>query len=768
MARVPGNLPGSESVSSFVGRRAAVAEVRALLGAARLVTLLGPGGMGKTRLAVHVAESVRRGFPDGVWLVELADLRDPDMVGHAVVDALGVVDQSMTSSETVLTDHLRGKKLLLVLDNCEHVLDACARLAATILRAAPHVRILATSREALHAPGEHVWAVPPLSVPEQGLAGLPARKLLEFEAVELFAQRAAAAVPGFELTPENREGVARLCARLDGMPLAIELAAVRLQALGVTEILDLLENHFQALPTVVRGAPERHQTLRAAVDWSYTLCTPAEQAVWARVSVFSGGFDLGAAVAVCADADLSAPVVIDALTALVGKSVVIREPHSAPAARYRMLETIRQFGLEVLHESGAEPATRARHRDHYARQAAQAWREWSGPAQLTWSAKLRRDQNNLRAALQHAFDHDPPDGARMATDLGYLWVCGASREGRRWLDRAVEVLAEETPDRSRALWVSGWVRQIQGDAAASAAALNECLRSARQLGDDEAVSRAEQFLGIHLLLGNRLAQAETLLTSAMSPYRDGASWDSVSLIGLAALGWLQVVCGRAEEAERTCQECRRLSAELGERWAASWALWVLGLIGWSRREPQPTFEVLRECIGIKRELGDWFGIPCAVEVLVWVMAEAGDHERAARLLGANRQLWLPVGQPMFGFAPYLEAHEKCASQLRAALGDARFEQSHAQGQHLAADEAVSCALGTPEAPPERGKSPLTRRERQVADLVAEGLTNREIAETLVVSQRTAESHVENILNKLGYHSRTQIAAWVRERPGGSP
>ncbi|MDI2032015.1 LuxR C-terminal-related transcriptional regulator [Saccharopolyspora sp. TS4A08] len=756
MSRRVGNLPGSESVTSFVGRRAMVGEIRGLLGSARLVTLVGTGGMGKTRLAIRVAESAHRAFTDGVWIVELAELRDPTLTDHAIIDALGVPDRSAESSRDVLVEHVRDKSLLLVLDNCEHLIDACGEVIAAVLRAAPGVRVLATSREALHVLGEHIVPVPPLSFSGNG-------DPLQHEAIQLFAERAAAAVPGFTLDADNREAVARLCARLEGMPLAIELAAVQLQAMGADEILDRLEDRFQALPTVLRGAPARQQTLRAAVEWSYALCSPAEQTAWARLSVLPGGFDLATALAVIGRDSLTTQEATDAITGLVSKSVLSR---SARSSRYHVLETIRQFGRELLRGSDAEVDVSRRHLHHFADLAARARHDWSGPRQPEWAAMERREQVNFREALRFGFDTDAdrPATVRMAVDLRHLWVMGAGREGREWVDRALAELHDDTPLRAEALWVAGWVRQVQGDPIGSAAILTECIAVAERLGEQLTRARAEQFLGVNELLGGHLDEADALLSGAQSTYRSLGVADSESLIGLAAHGWLRLIEGEDREAERIAEQCRRLSREVGESWAATWALWVLGLIGWTRSDEILASAALREAIEIKRELGDWLGIPCCVEVLIWVLAESGRHRRAARLVGANQELWLPIGLPMFGFADYLQAHEHCTATLREALGDTRFDAERTAGAHMSPEATVDYALGTPQQTRTADSSPLTRREGQVARLVADGLTNREIAAQLIISPRTAEAHVENILSKLGYTSRTKIAAYLRADP----
>ncbi|MPY46091.1 AAA family ATPase, partial [Streptomyces phyllanthi] len=383
-----GNLPAA--LTTFVGRRRDIAEIRRRLGAARLLTLTGVGGVGKTRLALEAAAAARKGFADGVWLVDLAPVRDPSAVAGATATALGVPDLGARPVLDQLTGHLARRRALIVLDNCEHLVDACAELAETLLSGAPELRVLATSRRTLGIAGEHVFTVPPLSVPD--------------EAVELLLDRASAIRPEFRVTGTNRDAVTRLCARLDGLPLAIELAASRLRTLTVEQLADRVEDRFALLTGGSRTARPRQRTLRALIDWSYELCGPAERLLWNRLSVFAGGFDLDAAEGVCSGDGVPRHEVLDLLDRLVAQSVVLTTEHEG-TARYRMLETIRQYGRERLAEYGADEERRLlrRHRDHFLSLAEHLAADWYGPGQEEALARLRTEHGNLRVALEYEY-----------------------------------------------------------------------------------------------------------------------------------------------------------------------------------------------------------------------------------------------------------------------------------------------------------------------------------------------------------------------------
>lgn len=466
-----GNLPAE--VTSFVGRREATASVKRALSEARLVTLAGVGGVGKSRLALHVAREIRRAFPDGVWLVELAKLGTPALVEQTVAAALELRDHSSRDPATVLAEFLADKRLLLVLDNCEHVLARCGQMVDRLLAAAPALSVLATSREPLGIPGERLWPVPPLTLPPADAgAQAPDRP---YEALALFEDRAAAVVPDFTLDKDNKPAVARLCRRLDGLPLAIELAAVRMRVLSAEEMLARLEDRFTLLTTGHRTAAPRHQTLRAAVQWSFELCSEPERLLWARCSVFAGDFDLDAAERVCAGPGLAHREVFEAVSRLIDKSVLTREGGGA-SARYRVLETIRQYGRERLDETGDTPAVRRRHRDYYLLLAEQADADSGGPHQYEWAERLRAERANVFTALDYCLTipGQQRHGLRLAATLWFYWIaCGSVRDGRYWLGRALKADPAPSRDRARALWTNGWIACLQGDNQAGLALLEE-------------------------------------------------------------------------------------------------------------------------------------------------------------------------------------------------------------------------------------------------------------------------------------------------------
>ncbi len=468
-----GNLPADQT--TFVGRRQAVADIKHALSQSRLVTLTGVGGVGKSRLALQVAHRLRRAFPDGIWLAELATVHEPDQVPRAVAAALGLLETSAREPDASVAGYLASASALLVLDNCEHALDAAARLVVTLLSATTRLHVLATSRTPLGLSVEHVWPVPPLSLPPE--TGPEERKTLSSsEALTLFETRAAAVSPGFRLGPQNRDTVARLCRRLDGVPLAIELAAVRLRALTAEQILDRLEDRFQLLTVGRRDGSARHQTLYAAVDWSFGLCSSSERLLWARCSVFAGEFDLDAAESVCAGADLPAGEVLAGVARLVDQSVLVRERDAGGRARYRLLETLRQFGAERLAGTGETEPLRRRHRDYYLRLAEQSDQESGGPRQDMWVGRLQAERANFWAALDYCVTTpgQARTGLRLAATLWFYWVgCGFVRDGRYWLGRALAADAQPSPERARALWTAGWIAFLQGEPAASTALLEQ-------------------------------------------------------------------------------------------------------------------------------------------------------------------------------------------------------------------------------------------------------------------------------------------------------
>ena len=749
-----------------MGRKHDVAEVKRLLGKARLVTLTGVGGVGKTRLAVQTAAGLRRAFDDGVWLVELAGLQDPAFVAHTMLESLGVHDDTGRCQVTVLAEHLRERRSLVILDNCEHLIDACADLAETLLRAAPGLRLLTTSRERLGLACEHLWPVAALPVPREPL---PIGGWLRYPALTLFSERAVAVEPGFTVTDENQEGVAQVCRLLAGIPLALELAAVRLRALTLDELASGLRDCFGVLATGKRGGLPRHQTLRAAVEWSFALCTPAERTLWARASVFSGSFDVSAAERVCAGPGLPADAVLGALVALVDKSVLGRE-HDGDGARFRLPEPLRQYGIEKLREPGEETAVRRRHRDHYLELAERSERDWFSPRQVEIFTRTRLDHANLRAALDYslATPAERTVGLRLAGTLWFYWAgCGMLGEGRHWLDRALAT-SPPSPERAKALWVNGYVATLQGDLPRAVALLEECRTYAGETGDDVALAYATHRLGCTNLVGDDVRHAEALFKEAQDRYGRLSELNSNVMLAAIERAIASVFLGDLDHAAALCDEADAVGTAHGEQWAYAYGVYTQALVALSRGDLEKARGYGRACLRIKRNFNDLLGIVLAVEVLAWTAAARQDWPRAATLLGAAQRIWPSVGFPMFGSRYFGAPHGECATRTREALGDRPFETAERRGREFSLEDAIVYALEDTgsAALPDRAlaaPAPLTDRELEVAKLITGGLSNREIADRLVISPRTAEGHVNRILRKLGFDSRAQIAAWIAAR-----
>jgi predicted ATPase/DNA-binding CsgD family transcriptional regulator len=752
-------------LSGFVGRRAELGHLRAALAGARLVTLTGPGGIGKTRLAVQAATEARRSFRDGAWMAELAGLRDPGLLAPEVARSLGLFDQSASWGVATLADSLAGRHVLLVLDNCEHLLDACAVLASALLRTCPGLRILATSRQVLGVPGEVTFPVPPMSVPAEGQ--LPGSdSLLEYEAVRLFAERGAAVLPGFAVDAGNRQATAELCRRLEGIPLAIELAAVRLRAMSPEQILARTADRFGLLSAGDPATP-RHGTLQAALRWSYDLLTTAEQALWRRSSVFTGSFDLDAAESVCAGDGIPADAVADLVDGLVAKSVLLRRP-GGRTARYVLLDTIREYGQQRLAEAGREMALRRRHRDWYAALAAR--QEGLGAEQVQWIDGLDADHDNVRAALEFCLAEpgETAAGLRMACDLWLYWEArGHLTEGRRYLD-ALLAWPRHTPGLTvRGRWVAGYLALVQGDGDAARSLLEQALSAASSLGDAQAAAYAAQFLGRALLFTGEPDRALELTGQALRRHRAAADWQGVMLT-LVQLGVMRTLMGHPEAATAPLEECLAGCEAHGERWNRSYALWGLGLATWLLGDDGRAAELEQAALRLKRDVGDQVGIPLCLEALAWIAASRDQAARAADLLGAATAAWnaIPASLP----APLAGYREATASRARGALGETSFAAHLARAQATPPSRAVATALGEPAGavkPTGACSDParLTAREREVAALVAQGLSNRDIAAALVISARTAETHVEHIMVKLGLTARAQIAAWTAANAG---
>jgi predicted ATPase/DNA-binding CsgD family transcriptional regulator len=764
------NLP--VDFTSFVGREREIPAIKRLLGDARLVTLTGPGGVGKTRLAVRAANDLQRGFRDGVWLVELAGLHDTALVPQTLTAALGVQGTSDRGPLDSLVDFLQPRQLLLVLDNCEHLVNACARLVETLLRSCPELSILATSRQLLHVDGEHVLPVPPLPVPDSNLKDSP-DGLGRYAAVRLFVERAAAVDPGFTIDQRNQQAVTEICQRLDGIPLAIELAASRLRVLSAHQLQERLDDRYGLLTGGSPAALPRQKTLRALIDWSFELCSPAEQLLWSRLSVFGDGFELDAAEAVCSDDHLDAADVFDVLAGLVDKSIITAERHDQ-RVRYHLSETLREYGHERLPEA-EEHLLRHRHRDWCADLVARAAAGWFTPEQVALFTRLRREHANIRAALGFCLN-EPGEahiGLGMASLLRFYWLMsGRLAEGRHWLDRLLDRHPARDLPRLRALRVDGHVAALLNDYAAADALLEEACELAAELDDPSATAYVTQACGLSALFQGDATAAAALLAEALEQHQaldDGPAiaYDQVQLaLATVFLGDHARALDLIEDALRTCEPS-------GEHWTTSLALFALGVEACRKGDQDRAVDAGRRSIELRLPLEDKRSIGLSFEALAWSAAAVGDGVRSARLFGASQAIQKSTGTSLRALGHLSELHEQYETVAREALGEAGFEREVRAGELLDFDEAVDYALGVDKPADERASADpaaaagLTRREREIAELVAQGMSNREIAASLVISQRTAEGHVEHILAKLNFSSRAQVAVWVAENRSAS-
>jgi predicted ATPase/DNA-binding CsgD family transcriptional regulator len=802
------NLP--THLTSFVGRRREVAEVAARLGEHRLVTLTGAGGVGKTRLSFEVAAEIESGYPDGVWTVELAPVTDPARVPIEVAARLGIELRGNQSPVAVLQEQLANRQLLLVLDNCEHLVAACADLAEVLLRACPGLCVMATSRERLGVPGEAVYVVPPLAAPGVWDTADPT-EITRYDAVQLFVERAQLVRADFTLLDDNATAVTTICRALDGIPLAIELAAARVRALSVAEIASRLAASPFRMLTSDRGAPRRQQTLAATLDWSYALLNDPERKLLRCLSVFVGGFELDAAEAIC-----GGETVVDQLTNLVDKSLVIVE------RRYRLLEPIRQYAAAKLAEVAEADAVRARHRDWYLDFAERAVDGMIASDQLAWHARLDDEHDNLRAALEYCRVEPAPESElRLVGSLAAFWIRHTkyAAEGRARLDDVLartEHVSSLAGRRARILaldWRGYFLRGSRGrwisptEEHTDTAHAERAVALARELGDRGLLATALRHLATNDYTTYGLgsspsastrahvaarAQAQAWLEEAVDCARGAGIAREVGY-SLAHLAGLAHARGDVVQAERLCSESLAVLRQAGDRDALHFGLAISARLALRRGDRERARRELEECAALRRELswppllgdatalgtldierGDFANamarfreiIECTIDpgLLVFallgvarVAAAWGDAPAAVRLSGAA------IGHPVFRqhtAVPEAVDAIDAVNAFRVTLGDEGFAAAWAEGQQMSLDDALASAWALkPPSTSSTQSTGLTPREQEVARLVAEGMTNREIATALVIAEPTAERHVANILSKLGFHTRTQIATW---------
>ena len=755
--RRAGDLPAE--VTGFVGRADQLAGLHEMLSSSRMVTLTGTGGVGKTRIALRALPELRERYPDGIFLVELSALKDPELLARTVCAVLGLPEQSTRTSLDVLTEHVAGRAALIVLDTCEHLVDACAMLTGLLLRDCPLVSVLATSRQPLDVPGEHILVVPPLPVEPEGADGTGA--------VALFAQRAAAVMPSFALTDANRQDVLALCRRLDGIPLAIELATVRLRALSLRELAVRLEDRFQVLAGGRRTALPRHQTLRTTIGWSHELCSPMERLVWAKLSVFAGTFDLPAAEHVCTGGELAVEDVLEQLIGLVDKSVLLRLDDEE-GTRYRLLDTIREYGAQWLAESGEEEQARARHRDWFRARFEELEAAFPTSRQLPVFRALRREHGNLRAALEFALTR--PGGEREALSMAvsswpYWMASGLLGEGRVWLDRALAQVDQPVSERGWGLARHGYLGVFYGSSPVELPYLIEAEAIGEQLGDSRLIAHAVMFQGLALgFLGDaeharrRCDEARERLTALGDDF-------TVTVLD-TQIAFICAVSGEAPTAIALCTRgLHAMRAEPDERWVTEYLRLLRSLARWVEGDVDGASVDSRAALACAWSLEDRIGAAYCLDMLAWISAVRGRHPRAAVLLGAVARLWEPTGTTLGGVLSLQQQHQQIEEQVSAALGAELYGRRRELGATSPIGDVVRMVEEDTDAlpgPPGRpstagaGTGGLTPREREVAGLVAEGMSNRQIAEKLVISKRTADAHVEHILAKLGAASRMEI------------
>ncbi len=682
------NLP--LQLTSFIGREREIEEVKRLLARTRLLTLTGVGGAGKTRLALQVAAEVLEDYADGVWLIELGPLADPELVAQTVASALGLREQPGRSIEETLTDHLRSRSCLLIVDNCEHVLDACARLSDELLRSCPELKVLGSSREGLGIAGETTYHVLSLSVPEV-TDEVTSASVTRYESIRLFCDRAESHRPSFQITDANAGAVAQICRRLDGIPLAIELAAARVRAMPVEQIAERLDDRFRLLTGGSRAALPRQRTLQALIDWSYDLLDERERTLLRRLSVFAGGWTLEAAEAVCSGDPIEQWEVLDLLTGLVAKSVAVYEEQEA-GPRYRLLETVRQYARDRLLQSAEGAATRGRHRDYFVALVTDPSARPQATSRADWLDYLEVEHDNLRTALDWC--EQTGDGAeaglRFASGLCEFWVArGHLGEGRRRLRAALSRATDRrTPARADALHGAGWLAVTQGDYPAARSLYREAVAIRQELGQRGALAFSLRGLGFAALHQGDYSTARAVLEQALAIRQEDGGMGPGELEGLALVARRE---GDYSAARRLQEQVLAIVREVGGRREVAYALSNLGVVALCQADYSAARAFLEESLGILRELGHKFG---AALCLVRLGELAGAQKRlpeAARLFGAAEALREAIRTALPGADR--DDYERSVAALRAAMGDEAFEAAWAEGRAMTMEEAVAYALG---------------------------------------------------------------------------
>lgn len=731
LATISNNLP--VQLTSFIGREKEIGEVKHLLNKERMVTITGTGGIGKTRLSLQTATEVLEDFNHGVWLVELAPLSDPTLVLQTVTDTLGVREQQSLPLQDTLIDYLREKNLLLILDNCEHLVDACALLVDALLHTCPGLKILASSREALGIAGEVPFHLASLSIPDTNLLSL-SQMLLEFEAVRLFLERSATVSPSFTLSDENASAIAQVCKRLDGIPLAIELAAARTRVMSVEQILVRLDDRFRLLTGGSRTALPRQQTLHALVEWSHDLLSEPEQRVFRCLSVFAGGWTLEAAESVCAGRGISSNDILDLLTHLVDKSLVLAEPADG-GTRFGMLETIRQYAHQKLQASGEEENLNHRHIDFYFQLVKESQKGLTGPDPSTWLKRLDSDKDNLYAALTWGIQEADGNGDVVQEMSGGLWMWwnmrGNLSEGRLWLEKTLNKSQKCTSPRAKALASFGIMAWSQGDIQEASRYLDESISILRGLEPPDLPGMAH-VIHVHghiaLILGD-FSTADKEFKESLKLYRelDDQYWVGtlISDLGIVSyhqgdygsardyqeqslvifqkygnpevtaqtlnrIGDIARIEGNYERAEECYETCLKTYQEIGVKLEIASDLHKLGYIAQHHGDLQKARSLNKESLSIQHESGNKQGIAECLAGLAGLAAVANQPTRSLRLFGAAQALLDACKAPL-GLADQVEWNRDQAI-ARGQLAEANCIQAEVEGQAMEVEQAIEYAL----------------------------------------------------------------------------
>lgn len=767
-----GNLPAQ--VTSFVGRRRELSQVKEELREHRLVTIVGPGGAGKTRLALETAYQLSRSYTGGCWLIDFGKHPARRAIVDHVASALELTRESGQWTARDLAARFGARRSLLIFDTCEHVIDEVADLAQALLRRSTSIDIIATSRQALGAAGENLVLLDGLEFPPPGQAFAPA-DLVIYESVALFLERGRSIDPGLVLNAQNAEAVSDIARRLEGYPLAIELAAARLRALAPAQIATRLKNQFQLLGAS-RVAEERHQTLRATIGWSYELCSRAEQLCWARLSTFPADFDLEAAEAVASGGDLGLDDILGLISALIDKSILRTANGGGDKSRYRLTDPIRDFGAEKLAEFEAGTSPRSRHLEYYSQLTAAVPELLFGPNQVEHVDVLRRELANLEAARLQAIaetENDTADSLVSAIALVSL-ASGALSEALEAVETATEHDGDRSTSRVTLLWLSAWIAINQGNFDFARQRASDCRRLAQLIGDQRGMINALQYLGQAELMAGDSTAAERHCRRAVTLARS-SSEDHLLATSLVRHAQALDAQKDSQGARSALMESIAISERAGERWCRGFALWNLALIDEAEGKPAEGMSHAQEMLSAKTVFEDVVGMGRAVEIMAWCAADLHQPERSAVLLGAASEVWERTGAVLPTYL--LARREVCLRRVVEALGESQAATLQRNGRSMNPAQAIAWSpreerpgaaattsggsvVGHARVSKAPLRSPLTPRENEVAHLVAAGMKNREIADRLVISPRTAEAHVEHILAKLGFTSRAQIRSWA--------